>query len=265
MKRSIFSYIKIYFMMISQDFKSKMAYRGDFIISSFAMIMINFTGLLSFWLIFKSIAVIDDFKFEELIFIYGFSVLATTPMQIFFDNIWQLWIYCENGDFIKYCFKPLNLFFYYIAETFDPKGLGQFVFGLITLVYAWIKLGIEFNFVNITMTLLLLFGSSLIVIGIMVMACSFAFITIHGITVLTFFARFRDYARYPMTVFNKAFKFIFTFVLPVGFMAYYPSLFFLRQADYKISLITPIVGIVFFYLSYKLWMRLALKYAGTGT
>lgn len=266
MKRSLKSYIKIYFMMISQDFKSKMQYRADFIISLFGMIATNILGLASFWLIFNSIPAIKGYSYNELLFMYGFIMLACIPMQLFFDNLWQLWIYCENGDFIKYCFKPINLFFYYVAETFDAKGLGQLAFGIATLVYAWVKLSIPLTVGNIAFLLLSLLGSALVLIGIMVIASAFTFITLNGITILLFVVRFRDYGRYPTVIFNKLFKFIFTYIIPIGFLAYYPSLFFLRPDSIPIiAYLTPVIGVIFFFVGYKFWMRCAVRYAGTGT
>ncbi len=266
MKRSLKNYIHIYFMMIFQDFKSKMAYRADFIISTLAMLLTNISGLLSFWLIFNSIPAIKGFSYNELIFMYGFSLLAFSPMQLFFDNLWQLWITTLDGNFIKYCFKPLNIFFYFVAETFDAKGLGQLIFGLGIFIYGWIKVGIPVTFMNILMLIFLLFGASLVLIGIMIFASIGSFITLNGATIMIFFNRFRDYARYPTTIFTGAFKFLFTFIIPIGFMSFYPTMYLLRPNEaMTLSLITPLVGIVFFWIAYKLWIRAATKYAGTGT
>lgn len=266
MNRNFFSYVRLYFMMISQDFKSKMQYRADFLISTLAMIFTNVAGIITFWLIFNSIPMIKGFSYNELLFMYGFSLIAITPMQLFFDNLWQLWVHTENGDFIKYCFKPINLFFYFVAETFDVKGLGQFVFGIITLIYAWIKLAIPVNFPNIAMLLVTLFGASLVLIGIMTLASAASFITIHGASVMIFFVRFNDFARYPTTIFNTFFKFIFTFIIPIGFLSFYPTLFFLRPTgDVILAFFSPLVGIIVFYLAYKVWMIGAKKYSGTGS
>ena len=266
MKRSLLSYIKLYFMMISQDFKSKMQYRADFWISTLAMLLTNATGIVSFLLIFNSIPMIKGFSLLELMFMYGFSLIAFTPMQLFFDNLWQLWIYTQNGDFIKYCFKPINLFFYYVAETFDAKGLGQFILGIIIFVISWVKLAIPVTVLNIAMVLFSLFGASLVLIGMMVLASAASFITLQGATVMMFVSRFRDYARYPTTIFNSVFKFIFTFIIPIGFISFYPSMFFLRPLEnVKLAFLSPLVGIILFYFAYKVWMFAAKKYSGTGT
>lgn len=266
MKRSLREYTHIYFRMIAQDGKSKMAYRADFIISSLGMLFMNASNLISFYLIFRAISAIQGFSYNEMLFIYSFSLLAATPMQLFFDNLWQLWINCENGDFIKYCFKPLNLYFYYVAETFDIKGFGQFILALVLFIYSWVKLGIAVTAANIAVLLLVLLGASLVLIGMMTFASASAFICIHGVTIMGFFNRFRDYARYPTTVFNKIFRFIFTFVVPVGFLAFFPSMYFLRPDDHMmLSMLSPIVGIIVFFIGYKAWMKGAIKYAGTGS
>ena len=65
---------------------------------------------------------------------YGFSLVAITPVQCFFDNNWSLRMYVRDGDFIKYYFRPINMFFYFQSEVFDIKGLGQLAFGIATIV-----------------------------------------------------------------------------------------------------------------------------------
>jgi len=77
-------YIKIYFMIASQDIKSKMQYRTDFFISIFGMLAINVAGVASFWILFNSIPTLNGWSYYELIFMYSFSLLAFTPLQLFF-------------------------------------------------------------------------------------------------------------------------------------------------------------------------------------
>lgn len=266
MKRSLKSYIKIYFMMIGQDFKAKMAYRADFIVSTIAMLLGNVASILSFWLIFNSVESIEGYSYNEMLLMYGFALMAYSPMQLFFDNLWQVWIHCKDGDFIKYCFKPMNLFFYYIAETFDAKGIGQFVLALGLFVYAYIKLGIPVTFANIALLLVALLGGSIVLVGIMTFACGFSFITLNGATIMIFFNKFKDYARYPMGIYNTFFKIVFSIVMPIGFIAFYPINYLLRPGEgIWYTLLTPVIGIIVFFIGYKFWMHGAVKYAGTGS
>lgn len=265
MKRLTF-YIKLYIKMISQYIKARMQFRSDFYISTFAMLLLNVTGLFSYWIMFKSINSIDGWNYNELLFFYGFSLLALTPQQLFFDNLWTIRIHLRSGAFIKYYFKPINTLFYYVSEVFDLKGLGQLVFAIIIFVYSSIKLGITWNLYNIAAFLILIFGSSLIMISLILLSSSVAFWVIESVQLIMLMSRMGEYAKYPITIFNNFFRIIFTAFIPIGFISYYPSRFFLRpgEHDFKIFL-TPLVGIALFTIAYSVWKKGLNSYSGTGS
>lgn len=265
-RKSLSFYFRIYCKILAQDLKSKMSYRADFIISTIGMICTNISGFISFWIMFRNFPSIDGWNYYEILFLYGFSLISLTPVQCFFDNNWSLRQNVYSGDFIKYCFRPINLFFYYQSEVFDVKGLGQLAFGIGTLVYAWIKLGLGFSVLMLLKLIIFLLTASLIMIALQNAAAATCFWIQNSFYVLDLAYRFRDYAKYPVTIFSKAFRFIFTFVMPIAFIAYYPSLVILRPDQIPIlSWLSPVIGVLFFWISYKIWMYGATRYSGTGS
>lgn len=201
-----------------------------------------------------------------MLFLYGFSLVSITPVQCLFDNNWSLRIYVYSGDFIKYCFRPINLFFYYQSEVFDIKGLGQLAFGIGTIAYSWSKLGLEFTPLMLLKLIIFLMTASLIMIALQNAAAATCFWIQNSFYVLDLVTRFKDYAKYPITIFSPVFRFIFTFVMPVAFIAYYPSIVILRPDEVPLlSWLSPLIGVLFFWLSYKFWMYGAMKYNGTGS
>ncbi len=265
-KRDFRFYVKIYFMILAQDLKSKMSYRADFIISTLGMIFSNISGFVTFWILFQNFPTIMGWNYYEMLFFYGFSLLALTPVQCFFDNNWQLRGHVFSGDFIKYYFRPINMFFYYQSEVFDIKGVGQFFFGIGTLVYAWNKLGIPVTVFNIFLLIISFISASLFMIALMNVAAASNFWLMGSTYVMIFAWKFKDYARYPITIFSTVFRIIFTFIIPIAFVTYYPSMFFLRPEDIPLlSYLSPVLGCIYFYISYKIWMRGANTYSGTGS
>ena len=265
-KKGLGFYLRIYTKILAQDLKSKMSYRADFIISTIGMIFTNISGFVSFWILFKNFPSINGWSYHEMLFLYGFSLIAITPVQCLFDNNWSLRIYVYNGDFIKYCFRPINLFFYFQSEVFDAKGLGQLAFGIGTLVYAWSHIGLPVTPLIILKLIVFLITASLVMIALQNAAAASCFWIMNSFYVLDLAFKFKDYARYPVTIFNKVFRFIFTFVIPIAFIAYYPSLVILRpDAVPVLSWLSPVIGVVFFYISYRIWMYGAMKYSGTGS
>ena len=259
-------YLHIYFEMFAQNLKSQMMYRADFFISLLGMVFTNIAGFISFWIMFRNFSSIKGWNYYEILFMYGFSLMSLTPVQCFFDNNWNLRQNVYSGDFIKYCFRPINVFFYYQAEVFDIKGLGQFAFGTGTLVYAWIKSGIGFTPLMLIKLIVFLVAASVVMVSIQNTAAAVCFWVQNSHFVLELAIRFKDYARYPITIFTPFFRFIFTFLMPIAFIAYYPSLVILRPEKVPLlSWISPLISVLFFFISYKIWMRGALNYNGTGT
>ena len=265
-KRGLAFYFKIYIKIITQDIKSKMSYRADFVISTLGMIATNIVGFAAFWLMFSKFPNINGWGYYEMLFLYGLSLISITPTQCLLDNNWNLRRYVFDGDFVKYCFRPINLFFYYESEVFDVKGLGQLAFGIGTICYSWHHLAIPVTFVAIVKLIVFLVTASLFMMAMQNAAAATCFWIENSFYILDLSLKLKDYAKYPVTIYNTVFRFLFTFLLPVAFIAYYPSLVILRPNEVPVlSWLSPVIGVVFFYLSYKMWMRGASRYDGSGS
>ena len=265
-KRDLKFYMSIYKKILIQDLKSKMSYRADFIISTFGMVLTNVVGFVSFYILFQNFPSINGWSYYEMLFLYGFSLVALTPVQCLFDNNWNLRFQVLSGDFIKYCFRPINIFFYFMSEIFDIKGLGQLAFGIGTIVFAWMHLDIPVTPVVLIKLAIYLFAASLFMIAIMNASAATCFYILGSGYVMVIMFRFKDFAKYPANIFNTFFRFFFTFIIPIAFVAYYPSLVILRPDSIPLlSWLSPLIGLFFFYLSYKFWIHGAKKYNGTGS
>lgn len=260
-------YTRIYFMIISQYIKERLQFRADFIFSIFGMILINISGIAAFWVIFKNINALGGWSYEEVMFLYGFALVAMSPQQLLLDNAWQLSHSVVTGDFIRYCFRPMNILFYYMSEMIDIKGFSQLGLGTAILIWSWSKLNIPLSFINIVMFIILMSAAVLICMALMISSSALGFMGGGSNSLLFVASDLKGYGSYPLTIFNKAFKILFTFIIPIGFIAYYPAKYFLSTNE-DISYLTylsPIIGIVFFYMSCKLWIACANRYSGTGS
>ena len=265
-KRGFSFYADIYRKILVQDLKTKMSYRADFIISTIGMIMVNLSGFITFLILFRNFPTINGWDYYHMLFLYGFSLVALTPVQCFFDNNWNLRFMVTSGDFIKYCFRPVNVFFYFMSEVFDVKGLGQLAFGIGTLIYAWAHIGIPVTALTIGKLIVFLLTASLFMIALMNAAAATCFWIRNSGYVMVIMFRFKDFAKYPSSIFSGIFKFLFTFIIPIAFIAYYPSLVILDPDNVPLlSWLSPFIGIAFFFVSYKIWMHGAMKYNGTGS
>jgi ABC-2 type transport system permease protein len=266
MVTTIQRYSRLYFLITSQYIKARMQYRADFIISSIGILFQNAASLLVFWVLFHSIPTLAGWSFSEIIFIYGFYLLAAAPAQVFFDHIWSLRMELVQGTFIKYYFRPMNMMFYFMSDVVDLKGFAQVVIGIGTLIYASVQLGLDWTPSRVVLLVILLSGAALVVASLLMIAAFSAFWVLYSFSILALAFRLREFSQYPTTIFDGIFRFIFTYVVPIGFVAFYPSQLFLRPEQMSwLVYLSPLVGILFFILAYRVWILGVNSYTGTGS
>jgi ABC-2 type transport system permease protein len=264
--RTLIYYTRLYFLISSQYVKARMQYRADFLISSVGMVFTSIATVFVFWVLFHSIPDLVGWSFEEILFIYAFYLLSVVPLQLFFDHIWQLRYHVVEGTFIKYYLRPLNMMFYYMSDMVDLKGWVQLALGLFMLFYASQRLGLTWSLWRVFLLGIALFSSSLVVISILTIAACTTFWIVGSFSVLALALKIRDFSPYPMTIFDGFFRFLFTYLIPIGFVAFFPAQLFLRPDQVPLlTYLTPLMGVGFFALAYFVWSKGVGQYTGTGS
>jgi ABC-2 type transport system permease protein len=259
-------YVRLYFIIEAQYIKARMQYRVDFLLSSIGMLFSSMATLGVFWVLFDTVPQLAGWTFMEMVFIYAFYMIAISPMQILFDNIWRLRNDVRTGNFLKFYFRPLNMMFYYMSEVFDLKGLTQLAVGIALLIYASVQLQIIWSPLKLILLPLTIFGASLVMISIIVSAGCAAFWITNSFPVMSLAWKLREFSPYPMSIFDGAFRFVFTFMMPIGFVAFYPSQMFLRPEQMSpLVYFSPVMGVVMFAITYWIWTKGVNHYNGTGS
>ena len=82
---------------------------------------------------YRIVEVVSGISFDidagEIVFIYALYMIAISSMQIRFDHAWQIRFHIQQGTFLKYYCRPLNMMLIY----FSPLS----VLGLFAITY-WI-------------------------------------------------------------------------------------------------------------------------------
>jgi ABC-2 type transport system permease protein len=259
-------YARLYFLITAQYVKARLEYRTDFIISSFGILFQNGASFLTMLVLFRSIPALEGWSHDQLVFLYAFSVLAVTPAQLFFDHFWSLRNELQQGSFIKYYFRPLNSQFAFIADVVDLKGFAQLAFSLFLLVWSSLRIGFPWSPQAVGTLVLYFLGSSAAFAGVLMLASSSAFWITNSFAVISFFFRFRDYARWPVTIFDGALRLVFSTFIPLGFIATYPVQGLIAPATAGwVPWLTPLVGAAFFGASILVWNKGTRSWSGTGS
>ena len=84
-------------IFVVQELKRMMEYKGDFIIGIIGFLAVQVSNLLFLWLIFRQVPDLMGWSVNEIVFIYGFSLLPKGLDHLLFDNLWG----CSGFDGVK--------------------------------------------------------------------------------------------------------------------------------------------------------------------
>jgi ABC-2 type transport system permease protein len=153
-----------------------------------------------------------------------------------------------------------------VSERVDIKSFSHLVVAVGVIIYASQILEVNWTIGKAIAFILLFITSSLIVIAIMLLASASAFWIMIPNYALLLAVKLKDFSHYPVGIYSKFFRFLFTFIVPIGYVAFYPASFILRPDEATLFVyLSPLMGVVFFTLAYLIWTKGALRYSGTGT
>ena len=262
---SIKRYIKLYIDFTIINFKSIMNYKLDFLFGIISMFIKNAVNFFILLFIFNIIKTLKGWNFNQILFLYGFSTITYAIWHCFFINTISLPYYLKTGKFDSFLLKPVNSLFLIMTDSFDEDGWGELIFGIIIVVIAIYRLKI-FNLYLLFLPVLFISGA-LVYAGLSLITASFSFISIsqQGFTKLVM--NLNNFSKYPLTIYPYFIKLLFTIIIPVGFCAFYPSLFFITGLKSKLFFvfISPFVSILFFIISIKIWKFFMQFYKSSGS
>lgn len=260
-------YLVLYWHYFKQQMKVMMEYRVDFFIGVASVFLINFTSVFFVKVVFDQIQSLNGWGFYEILFIYGVACTGRSIHHIFFDNLWTLGSrYVRTGEFDRLLMRPVGPLFQLVAERVQQDGFGQLLIGLVVLSTSMPNLGIHWSFVNVLLLLLMIVSSGMIFVAVNLFFATFSFWMTDATPLVVGLFNLSDFARYPLTIYNKGLRFLLTWIIPYGFTAFYPAAAFIGHAGYQtLALCTPLVAVLSCWLAYAFWKRGLRSFASTGS
>ena len=112
----------------------------------------------------------------------------------------------------------------------------------------------------------MLLSSILIFLGIFILAASYCFLTVKGLEIRNVFTDGgKHMAQYPIGIFKKGFVFFFTFIIPFGFVNYYPLLYLLGRTNNKLIIISPLITVIYLIPCILIFYKGIKRYSSVGS
>lgn len=271
--------LKMHLIFIRQDLKKLMEYKVDFLLGAIGFLLTQAVQILCLGIIFSAIPalcytvngeVVDAWSFEEVLFIYGFSLIPKGIDHLLYDNLWGLgyWI-VDKGDFDKYLTRPINSWIYILCEKFCVDAFGDLVVGVALIVYSLVSMSpetiAEINPLRIIPVALVIPFAVMIFTSVKTGTAAISFWTKRSGHITHMCYMTNEFAKYPAKIYNTFVKTLITYILPFALTAYYPAIYLLRGESWWSIPVTVAVSLVLFGISQFIWHRGLKAYESAGS
>lgn len=259
--------LRMHRIFVAQELKRMMEYKSDFIIGIIGFLLGQFFNMLFLWIIFSQIPSLMGWTLEQILFIYGFSLIPKGIDHLLFDNLWAIGHFTvRRGDFDKYLTRPINTLFHVMVERLQIDALGELIIGIALICITLPSVAIEWSFLKILLIIIVIPFATLIYTGIKTATAAIAFWTKRSGNITYMLYMVNDFAKYPVTIYNNVVRSIITYIIPFAFTAFYPASYILTGEN-PIFCIggTVIAAVALMTIGILIWNRGVRAYESAGS
>ena len=258
--------MKIYLKTVLINIKSGLEYRKAFIISTLGSFLVTFFLTIAVYFLFMEFNQIGDWNFYQVAFLFGMVFFNFSLAEMFLRGLDHFEDTIRKGEFDRLLTRPQNLLMQATSMEFDLSKLGRMFQSALVVIIALINTEIDWNFYKIIIFLLINIGCFIIFFGTFILKASFCFWTVDGLEFMNILAEGgKKVAQYPINIYEKWFRLIFTYIIPFGLVNYFPVLYLFGKANKWYYGITPVGTILYLLVCIYIWKLGVKHYESTGS
>lgn len=251
--------------------RGQMSYTTDFAFSVLQIILLQFGNLALIFVVVDQFSALAGWSFAQIMFLLALRLLSHGLYVVFALEIsGSLAQYILRGEFDRFLLKPVHPLILLMFNRIELRGLTDLVSGIVMFAVSSAMLDLSWSLGHILLLVAAVVGAFFIELSVYLLASStsFWFNNSDALRVVVFQLH-EQYLLYPITIYGRPVQYLLTFLLPLAFVNYYPSLFFLDKGASGTALVlvllTPVVAAVTFFVALTVFHRGVARYESTGS
>lgn len=221
-----------YAAIMTTYLRARAAYRFSFWTDMATNVLYLAADLMSLLVMFAVADTLGGFTRPQVLVMFGLSGLAFTLADMIVGNIERIRFYVRTGTLDTVMIRPLGVLGQLLCMDFGVRRVGRLVYTLVLLIWALSLNQPEWTPARAAMLVVAPIAGAALFGSVFVATSTIAFWWIESgeiANVVTYGGR--DFTSYPTAIYEGWFRRIFGFLLGLGFVAYYPTLFILGLPD----------------------------------
>lgn len=271
MSNPIARYYKLYLLLAGAYVRSRLQYRLSFGLMCVAIVageacLIGLIGVL-----FAKFRTVNGWALPDIMFLYSLGTLSFGVMKMLGNQLDDFDRYVVRGDLDTVLIKPVPPLFYILASRVELQHAARLLTGIVIFLAAFHATQIRLTVIRGLFTIITVVSGSLIMFAFMLLSATVALLTTKSgkLTDILTTAN-KEAATFPISIYPLAVRLLLTFVLPVAFVTYYPSLHLLGKDQFlgmpkSFQFGAPVVAAALLLCCYSVWRIGMRHYHSTGS
>jgi ABC-2 type transport system permease protein len=237
---------------------AELEYRINFFLAALSSLGALVGNLVGLSLFYQGGYTFEGWQWEESLVVMGvFTLLQGFSSTFLSPNLNRIVRHIQQGTLDFVLLKPINSQFWLSTHTLSPWGMTDLVFGMCLVLYAGAKLGLDLSNYLAGMVPLLLGAMILYSLWFMLGATSIWFVKIYNVTEVL--RSLTEAGRFPIVAYPVAYRFFFTFVVPVTFLTTVPAEAILGRGNPIWTIAAAGLATFLLFASHQVW-QFALRF-----
>jgi len=267
----ILNTLRLYRSYVAVSLRSQLQYRASFIMRSIAHFLVTGTEFLGFVALFKRFGQIQGWTLPQMGLFYSMISLAFATTEAVMRGFDMFPNMIKSGDFDRYLLRPRSTAFQVFSQDLQLMRIGRFSQALVVLLWSAAQFNAFWTPANVILICTAIVGGVCLFGGLFVLQATLCFWTTESLEILncTTYGGVET-AQFPVTIYRPWFRAIFTFVIPLATVNYFPLHAILNLKDALgstplLQWLSPLAGVVFLVVCLQCWRIGVKRYSSTGS
>jgi viologen exporter family transport system permease protein len=263
--------LRAYLLLAAAWVRVSMAYRASFWMMTVAQFVVTGLDFVAIVIMFANVDALGGFSLAEVAFLYGGAGLCLGIADLLLGNIERLGTRIRMGTFDAMMVRPVSLFAQVASDQFALRRLGRITQAAVVLLWSIVALDLDWTPSKVLMIGYLVVCGTAIFTAFFTLGGAMQFLTIDAAEVANAFTYGGNtFAQYPMTIYPREVVKALTFLVPIGFVNWYPSLYVLGRPDpfglpEWLQFASPVAAVALGLVAAWAWRAGVRRYRSTGS
>ncbi len=248
-----------------------MQYRASFAMQIAGTFIVNFAELAALLVMFGRFDNLGGWRLGEVVFLYGLSAIMFGLADTAAGGLGTFNGLIRLGDFDRVLTRPVAPFLQALVSDVSLRHIGQMVQGIVVFVFALTLVDVPWDAARLLYFFVVIVSGAVLFVSLFAIEAIVCFWTVESTEAVNAFTYGgSDLAQYPLHIFDRWLRRLFLWVIPVGFVSFFPALYLLDKPDplglpEAARFAAPLAALAFAGVTGVLWRLGVNHYRSTGS